>query len=597
MMPFEFFTGVFCQRLTWALLHFLWQGFVVAGVMNLLLWRLRRGRAESRYTVCLAGLLLMAACPVLTFSALAQWPPQDGRPALDGLVPAPQPVAFRPEVDHFPAVESTPALRPGTGMAAIQPCLLAGWAAGVLLLGLKLLLGLVGLRRLMRGRHGVPAELAGRAMALGKRLGLRRCRTIFLSEEVSEAIAIGFVRSTVLLPAAWLLEMTPEVFGAVVAHELAHVRRGDLWVNLLQRVIEALLFYHPAVWWLSRRIRGERELCCDALAVAATGQRVDYLHALQWVAQKRTSPTSPRLEAAMGGSDMALLNRVRHLIGAELVRGKVQWWPAGLAILTTLCGLWLVTCLSTTDSSQALAAEQAKPLRPGVAAQSPTPRDVASAGLRDDLGGIRPDSEGVIHEAPFVWPDFQALSKEPPKPVPRAKGRPRVAAGKNVYQVQSAIIRQQGDGQPERLQAPRITVVEGVRAIFSDVSQTPIVSAVKGNGDAKKPTIHVLNEGITANITAYGNEDGRVTLDARVELSRIVRVDVKDGRQTTLVKTQRVHTIDCVRPGDKVVAPFDPVEGNPVRTSVEFVVTQIKPSEQGTPGSERQGSTPPKKAG
>ena len=67
----------------------------------------------------------------------------------------------------------------------------------------------------------------------------------------------------ILLPTSWLTELPPDMLESIIAHELAHIRRGDLWVNLLQRVIEVLLFYHPAVWWLSQRIRVERELCCD----------------------------------------------------------------------------------------------------------------------------------------------------------------------------------------------------------------------------------------------------------------------------------------------------------------------------------------------
>ena len=82
-----------------------------------------------------------------------------------------------------------------------------------------------------------------------------------------------------------IAEMPPQLLEAVIAHELAHLRRCDLWVNLLQRLVESVLFYHPAVWWLSSRLRRERELCCDALAVAATGERLAYAEALQLTAE------------------------------------------------------------------------------------------------------------------------------------------------------------------------------------------------------------------------------------------------------------------------------------------------------------------------
>ena len=98
---------------------------------------------------------------------------------------------------------------------------------------------------------------------------------------VAEAVAIGLFKPMILLPAAWLSELPPDMLEAVLAHELAHVRRLDLWVNLLQRLVETLLFYHPAMWWLSHRLRTERELCCDELAATVTNDRVRYAETLE----------------------------------------------------------------------------------------------------------------------------------------------------------------------------------------------------------------------------------------------------------------------------------------------------------------------------
>ena len=91
------------------------------------------------------------------------------------------------------------------------------------------------------------------------------------SRRAVEVVALGYLRPMVLLPATLVTQMPPEMLEAIIAHELAHIRRLDLWVNLAQRVVETLLFYHPAVWWLSSRLRSERELCCDELAVRVTG--------------------------------------------------------------------------------------------------------------------------------------------------------------------------------------------------------------------------------------------------------------------------------------------------------------------------------------
>ena len=104
---------------------------------------------------------------------------------------------------------------------------------------------------------------------------------VFISPTILQAMAVGYLRPMVLLPAAMVTQMQPEMLEAVIAHELAHIRRFDLWINLGQRVAETLLFYHPAVWWLSICLRSERELCCDELAVKATGRRLAYASTLE----------------------------------------------------------------------------------------------------------------------------------------------------------------------------------------------------------------------------------------------------------------------------------------------------------------------------
>jgi len=156
---------------------------------------------------------------------------------------------------------------------------------------------------------------------------------VFVSRQVSEAMAVGLLRPLVLIPAAWVTELPLPMLEAVIAHELAHLRRRDLWINLLQRLAETLLFYHPAVWWLSRRLRAERELCADELAVAVTGRRLEYAQALEQVAHRRQAEVRPALAAFMrGDANMRVLQRVRNVLG--LAGGeRPSPWPVGLAAL------------------------------------------------------------------------------------------------------------------------------------------------------------------------------------------------------------------------------------------------------------------------
>jgi hypothetical protein len=119
---------------------------------------------------------------------------------------------------------------------------------------------------------------------------------------------------------------------AMIAHELAHIRRHDLWINLLQRVIETLLFYHPAIWWVSGRMRLERELCCDDLAVRATGRRADYADALVELSRTLHGWTAPILTAGMFTSRLSLPTRVRRILqvpSAAHDPNRGRYWIAG----------------------------------------------------------------------------------------------------------------------------------------------------------------------------------------------------------------------------------------------------------------------------
>jgi len=195
-----------------------------------------------------------------------------------------------------------------------------------------------------------------------------------------ESLVTGFLRPMVLLPAAWLVEMPPAMLEAVIAHELAHIRRFDLWVNLFQRLLETLLFYHPAVWWLSRRLRLAREMCCDELAAAATGERVVYASALELAARKRLVPARSLLEVALGVTRMTLLQRVRNVLGLAAESERDRWWPAAVLALLVPPVIWFVSATAVTlaqekkPASEAKAGEKEKP-----AARPAHPRYTATA--------------------------------------------------------------------------------------------------------------------------------------------------------------------------------------------------------------------------
>jgi hypothetical protein len=291
------FSGPLGQRLSWTLLHFLWQGAVVAGLLETAVYLLGVRAMAARYRMTLAALILMAACPAVTFflvrpdpvptvrAGTAGAPRQAARePTATSDLPlikipvtispraslgAPPPLAPLPPpvVDPAPPAPHVPPARVSM-LARWQPYLLGGWAIGASLFGLRLLIGGGMAWRMRRERLPLDQAWTDRARRLAARLGLARAR-VFVSTRAPQALVTGLWRPMVLLPAAWLAEMPPEMLEGVLAHELAHVRRLDLWAILLQRLVETLLFYHPAVWWLSSRLSCQREMCCDEMAVAA----------------------------------------------------------------------------------------------------------------------------------------------------------------------------------------------------------------------------------------------------------------------------------------------------------------------------------------
>ncbi len=180
-------------------------------------------------------------------------------------------------------------------------------------------------------RRGEPAEeaLCGAVARIAERMGVTRPVGVLISALADGPSVVGFLRPVILLPAATILGLPSEQLEAVLAHELAHIRRYDYVVNMVQVLAEALLFYHPAVWWTSGRIRRERELCCDDEAVRVCGDALRYARAL--TALERIRVMTPSL--ALGGTDGPLAYRIARVMGAA----QEDRLPSKLPGLAGLC--------------------------------------------------------------------------------------------------------------------------------------------------------------------------------------------------------------------------------------------------------------------
>jgi GWxTD domain-containing protein len=268
-------------------------------------------------------MLLMLASFGATLVRL--WPQPDPAKAPHALVNIP---AARAELPIAP-VEAPPT---APTLAALLPWIAPFWAAGVLFFQLRSLGGWIAARRLrFAGVCHAPGEWQQRLDGLAARLRVSKPAALLESCLADVPVVIGYARPVILMPLGLLAGLPAAQVEAILIHELAHIRRQDYLVNLMQTFVEGLLFYHPAVWWISGVIRAERENCCDDLAVAATGDARQYAAALAALEQNRWAAHEPAL-AATGGS---LVRRIRRLL-QQPERPRSAWTlaiSAGLLVV------------------------------------------------------------------------------------------------------------------------------------------------------------------------------------------------------------------------------------------------------------------------
>ena len=215
--------------------------------------------------------------------------------------------------------------------SSIQVYVFFAWILGVLILSTRLAIGFGVTLWIRVSTKALSDEFEQRVRILSDRLGVDARERVFACVRVGQAVAVGFIRPVVLIPASWLTQLTPQMIEAIIAHELAHIRRWDLWVNLGQRIIETLLFYHPAVWWLSSRIRLEREMCCDEIAAGCFDREL-YARSLESVA--KIGQGNLLMAASInGGKKMKLLNRIRYLFGLAPADAAGNWWAVGFVAM------------------------------------------------------------------------------------------------------------------------------------------------------------------------------------------------------------------------------------------------------------------------
>ncbi|MCA9058569.1 MAG: M56 family metallopeptidase, partial [Planctomycetaceae bacterium] len=401
----------FVEQTGWVLFHSSWQFTVLAMLVAFVDYLMRRGSAAQRYLVQLAGLSLTILLPLMTWMLLPTVPAEiaTAEPSveLSAHSSRKEPAQKSAESDlvavetatvmseiadvdsgntsAVSAVAEAPVSRGPTVWDSIAasiepwlPALVSCWHCGVLLFSLRLLLSWFTVWRLRTvGISPVEQRIEDCLRRLLQHLRIQRHVVIRQSALITAPIVVGCFRSIILLPVGLLAGMTTEQVEAIIAHELVHVRRYDFLVNLAQTIIETMFFYHPAVWWMSRRLRIERENCCDDEVVGILGNRLDYGRALLAIEENRRRQmtisvkldeepcdrgadgfadgghrfSGQPLRSVRGGS---LLSRVRRLLQPVGLRpsATLATWTSVIAVTSLVAGLMLGAVYAATSARQ-----------------------------------------------------------------------------------------------------------------------------------------------------------------------------------------------------------------------------------------------------
>lgn len=327
-----------------ALVHFLWEGALIAALLWVVLRGMRRGTSQARYLAACAGMSAMVAAFIVTVWMLM--PPG---------ATYHMPIAVSGMAFKLTDLALPPMAIAGDPYRLLWGWVVALWLAGVAVFYVRSAGGWVSAQR-MRRRSVVAVDEVwhARLRELCERAGVSRAVSLVESGLAEAPAVIGFLRPMILMPAGLMIGLRADQVEALLLHELAHIRRHDYLTNLAQIAVEGLLFYHPAIWWVSRVLRTERENCCDDAAVAVSGDARGYAETLAMLESIRIAEPAV---AATGGN---LLERVRRLL-------KSPECPSASGVPLMAAGVLLCACAAI------LSAWQTNPVAPPPAPQPRIP--------------------------------------------------------------------------------------------------------------------------------------------------------------------------------------------------------------------------------
>ncbi|HNX96737.1 MAG TPA: M56 family metallopeptidase [Candidatus Aminicenantes bacterium] len=477
--------------LGWTVIHSLWQGAVLSLGFALLTVLLRRSSPQLRYALGLLTLAAMVLVSGVTFFLV--YP------------------AAEPSGTSLAGTLSARADLPSGLVAFVDRT--SGWIAGVWLLGIvvlavRLLGGMAWVRHLRR-RSGIPAAPSWQDLlgSLRRRLGIDRLVRLVESGRVSSPLTVGHFRPVIFVPLGLLCGMPADQVEALLVHELAHVARRDYLVNVLQSVVDILYFHHPALCWVSRQIRQERELCCDDLAVSIDGDSLKMARAL--VRVQVGAGRGPALAMEAAGNKQKLFHRIRRLVTMKQTTSS----PLERVVGITLIGLFLL--LVGIGAQAAVSKKKAPPPPPPLPVILP---EVPAASVAvAEPPAVLPVTEVAPTAGVSLIPPAEAeIPPVPPVPVPDAGG-PAVIPS-SADDEETARLKAENEALRKQIQELQSLTRHQARQSEERAHRQELEKAMKEAGRLKETELKALQEKAERELRAA--EEARAEAEKKAEAAR-----------------------------------------------------------------------------
>lgn len=321
----NFLSEELISAIGWTIIHSLWQGAVLVIILAILLIFLQKFSAKTRYFISVGFIFLFLFCSIITLrlhvytnnksktisdtsSIVSNKANQDESDIKNSNLPSQKRSGLRNDNSLFFNVIEIIKNYCNTHLALIVTL----WLLGILVLTLRFLGGLAYIQRLKFVKTEKVSELwLLKVKNLCEAIGLNKSFKLLNSGIISIPMLIGVFKPVILLPVKLLSGLTEKQIEAILIHELAHLKRNDYAINIIQSLVEVLFFYHPAIWWLSSNARTERENCCDDLAISITGEAINYANAL--VELKEIQLSKPVFAVAFSGNKNKFNHRIKRI--------------------------------------------------------------------------------------------------------------------------------------------------------------------------------------------------------------------------------------------------------------------------------------------